>query len=486
MKKESIRGSIISGLVWKFAERIGAQGIGFIVSIVLARLLSPQDYGLISLITIFLAVSTVFIQSGFGTALIQKKDADNIDFSTVFYFNIMISLIFYFLLYIISPYIAKFYNEPTLTTIVRVMSMSLIISAVNNVQHAYVSKTMQFKRFFYSTLVGTILSGFLGVAMAYMGFGVWAIVAQQLFNTLVDTIVLWFTVRWRPQLVFSIERLKGLFSFGWKLLISGLIDTLYNNIYGLLIGKIYNPSLLGLYNRGNQFPNLIVSNIDGPIQSVLLPALSEEQDNKERLKSMVRRAIVTSSFIIYPMMIGMAAVAKPMIMILLGEQWLGCVFFLQISCISLAFWPVHTANLQAINAVGRSDIFLKLEIIKKILGISVLVISIPFGINVMVIGGACTSFIATIINAFPNKKLLGYSFVEQWKDLIPSLVLSLGMGIVVMSVELLGFNSYITLLIQIPVGALTYFGVAYLLKFECFTYLLSMINNKTRKVQLIN
>ena len=486
MKKESIRGSIISGLVWKFAERIGAQGIGFIVSIVLARLLCPEDYGLISLITIFLAVSGVFIQSGFGTALIQKKDADNIDFSTVFYFNILMSLIFYFLLYIISPYIAKFYNEPNLTRIVRVMSISLIISAVNNVQHAYVSKTMQFKRFFYSTLVGTILSGFLGVAMAYMGFGVWAIVAQQLFNTLVDTIVLWFTVRWRPQLVFSIERLKGLFSFGWKLLISGLIDTLYNNIYGLLIGKIYNPSLLGLYNRGNQFPNLIVSNIDGPIQSVLLPALSEEQDNKERLKSMVRRSIVTSSFIIYPMMIGMAAVAKPMIMILLGEQWLGCVFFLQISCITLAFWPIHTANLQAINAVGRSDIFLKLEIIKNILGIVVLVISIPFGIKVMVIGRAIQGFICTIINAFPNKKLLGYSFVEQWKDLIPSLVISLLMGLLVMLVELLGFNSYITLLIQIPVGALTYFGLAYILKFECFTYLLSMINNRTRKVQPIN
>ena len=486
MKKESIRGSIISGLVWKFAERIGAQGIGFIVSIVLARLLCPEDYGLISLITIFLAVSGVFIQSGFGTALIQKKDADNIDFSTVFYFNILMSLIFYFLLYIISPYIAKFYNEPTLTTIVRVMSISLIISAVNNIQHAYVSKTMQFKRFFYSTLVGTVLSGFVGVGMAYMGFGVWAIIAQQLFNSLVDTIVLWFTVKWRPQLVFSIERLKSLFSFGWKLLISGLIDTLYTNIYGLLIGKIYNPSLLGLYNRGNQFPNLIVSNINGPIQSVLLPALSEEQDNKEKLKAMVRRAIVTSSFIIYPMMIGMAAIAKPMVTILLGEQWLGCVFFLQISCITLAFWPIHTANLQAINAVGRSDIFLKLEIIKKILGITVLVASIPFGINIMVIGGACTEFICTIINAFPNKKLLGYSFVEQWKDLIPSLILSLIMGLAIMLAELLDLNSYITLLIQIPLGAIIYFGLAYLLKFECFTYLLSMINNRTRKVQPIN
>lgn len=478
MKKEIMRGSIISGLVWKFAERIGAQGVGFIVNIVLARLLCPEDYGLISLITIFLAVSSVFIDSGFGTALIQKKDADNIDFSTVFYFNIAISLILYLLLYIVSPYISKFYNEPILIPIIRVMSLSLIISAINNIQRAYVSKTMQFKLFFYSTLVGTILSGFVGVAMAYMRFGVWAIVAQQLFNTLVDTIVLWFTVKWRPQLVFSMERLKGLFSFGWKLLASSLLDTLYNNIYGLLIGKIYNPSLLGLYNRGNQFPNLIVNNINGPIQSVLLPALSEEQNNKERLKAMVRRSIVTSSFIIYPIMIGMAAIAKPMVTILLGEQWLGCVFFLQISCITLAFWPIHTANLQAINAVGRSDIFLKLEIIKKVLGISVLVISIPFGISVMVIGRACLGFVSTIINAFPNKKLLGYSFVEQWKDLIPSLVLSLFMGVVVMSVELLGFSSYITLLIQIPVGAITYFGLAYLFKFECFNYILNILKEK--------
>lgn len=469
---------IIYGLFWKFAERIGSQGIGFIVSIILARLLYPEDYGLIALISIFLSVSSVFVQSGFGSALIQKKTADSIDFSTVFYFNIFMAVIFYILLYMLAPYIAKFYNEPTLIPIIRFMSISLIISGVNNVQHAYVSKTMQFKRFFYSTLVGTIFSGFLGVCMAYMGFGVWAIISQQLFNSLVDTIVLWFTVKWRPQLVFSLERLKSLFSFGWKLLISSLIDTLYINIYGLLIGKIYNSSLLGLYNKGNQFPSLIVDNINGPIQGVLLPALSEEQDNKERLKAMVRRSIVTSSFIIYPIMVGMAAIAKPMVTILLGEKWLGCVFFLQISCITLAFWPIHTANLQAINAVGRSDIFLKLEIIKKILGISVLVISIPFGINIMVIGRAFTSFIGTIINAFPNKKLLGYSFVEQWKDLIPSFILSLVMGLMVMSIELLGFNSYITLLMQIPIGGVSYFGLAYFFKFECFTYLLNMIKNK--------
>lgn len=478
MESLGMKTKILSGLLWKFAERIGAQGVGFIVSIILARLLSPEDYGLISLITIFISISSVFVSSGFGNALIQKKDADEIDFSSVFFFNIFMSIMLYIILFLMSPNIADFYGKSELIPVIRVLGLSLIISGINNMQSAYVSKTMEFKKFFYSTLIGTILSAFVGIAMAYRGYGVWALVVQQLSNSLVDTIVLWFTVKWRPKMIFSIKRLKLLFSFGWKLLISGLIDILYNNIYGLLIGKIYNPYLLGLYNRGNQFPNIIVSNINGPIQSVLLPALSEEQDNKERLKAMVRRSIVTSSFIIYPMMVGMAAIAKPMVTILLGEQWLGCVFFLQISCITLAFWPIHTANLQAINAVGRSDIFLKLEIIKKVLGISVLIISIPFGINVMVIGRACQGFISTIINAFPNKKLLGYSFVEQWKDLIPSLVLSLFMGVVVMFVELLGFSSYITLLIQIPVGAITYFGLAYLFKFECFNYILNMLKEK--------
>lgn len=485
MTQKNLKKKVLSGLFWKFAEKIGAQGVGFIVSLCLARLLSPSDYGLISLITIFISVSSVLVSSGFGNALIQKKNADDEDFSSVFYFNIFMSTILYLLLFISAPYIARFYNRTELTSIIRVLSLSLIIYGVNNVQQAYVSKTMQFKRFFYSTIIGTILSGFIGVFMAYKGFGVWALVAQQLSNSIIDTTVLWFTVKWRPKLIFSIQKLRELFSFGWNLLISSLIDTLYNNIYGLLIGKIYNSSMLGLYNRGNQFPMLIISNINAPIQSVLLPALSEEQDNKERLKSMVRRSIVTSSFLVFPMMIGMAAIAKPLIIILLTEKWLGCVFFLQMSCINLAFWPIHTANLQAINAIGRSDIFLKLEIIKKILGILILIISIPFGINVMVIGKAVQSFICSIINAFPNRKLLGYSFTEQWKDLIPSLLLSLFMGVIVLSVELIGLNSYITMIIQIPLGGVIYFGLAYLLKFECFNYIISIIKPKFKKSKSI-
>lgn len=481
MSNNTTRGKVIKGLFWKFAEKIGAQGVGFIVSLCLARLLSPSDYGLISLITIFISVSSVLVSSGFGNALIQKKNTDDEYFSSVFYFNIFMSTILYLLLFISAPYIARFYNRMELTSIIRVLSLSLIIYGINNVQQAYVSKTMQFKRFFYSTIIGTILSGFIGVFMAYKGFGVWALVAQQLSNSIVDTTVLWFTVKWRPKLIFSIKKLKELFSFGWNLLMSSLIDTLYNNIYGLLIGKIYNSSTLGLYNRGNQFPMLIISNINAPIQSVLLPALSEEQDNKERLKSMVRRSIVTSSFLIFPMMVGMAAIAKPLIIILLTEKWIGCVFFLQMSCISLAFWPIHTANLQAINAVGRSDIFLKLEIIKKILGISTLIITIPFGINVMVIAKTVVAFISSIINAFPNKKLLGYSFIEQWKDLIPSLLLSLFMGAIVLSVELLGLNSYITMMIQIPLGGIIYLGLAYMLKFECLDYVITLVKPKFKR-----
>lgn len=356
---------VLSGLWWKMLERIGAQGIGFIISLLLARMLTPSDYGKISLITVFIAIANVFVVSGFGTSLIQKKDADNLDFSSVFYFNVFFSLIFYILIYFCAPIIANFYNDISLIQIIRVLAVSIIISGLNNVQRAYVSKTMQFKKFFYSTLIGTIISGIVGVFCAYEGYGVWAIVAQQLSNQIIDTIVLWFTVGWKPEKKFSITRLKGLFSFGWKLLVSGLLDTLYNNIYSLVIGKFYDSETLGLYNRGYQFPNIIMSNINGPIQSVLLPAMSEVQDNKERVKEMTRRSIVTSTFIIFPMMVGMAAVAEPMVRLLLTDKWIACVPYLQISCITLALWPIHTANLQAINAIGRSDIFLKLEIIKK-------------------------------------------------------------------------------------------------------------------------
>lgn len=475
------RERVFAGVVWKFAERIGAQGVGLIVSIALARLLSPEAYGTIALIQIFITILSVFVSSGFGSALMQKQKADDLDYSSVFYFQILFSIVLYGILFVVSPLIAKFYENQELTAVLRVLGISLIINGINNVQHAYVSKTLQFKRFFFSTLVGTVTSGIVGIIMAYKGFGVWALVAQQLINAIMDVTILWFTVKWRPILAFSIKRLKYLFAFGWKLLISSLIDVLYTNLYGLLIGKIYDSNALGLYNKGRQFPNLIISNINGPIQSVLLPTIATEQDNKERVKSMVRRSIVTSSFIIFPVMIGMAAISKPIIIILLTDKWSACIPIMQISCITMALLPIHTANLQAITAMGRSDVFLKLEIIKKILGITVLIGSIPFGLYGMVWGGALVSVITTFINAYPNKKLLDYSGIEQWKDIMPSLVLSLVMGSLVLAIELLKWNIYITIVIQCIVGIVFYLGMAKIFKFECYQYLIEILRKRKKK-----
>ena len=284
---------------------------------------------------------------------------------------------------------------------------------------------MQFKKLFFSSSIAITISGILGIILAYSGFGVWALVAQQLLNQIIIVIVLLIILKWYPKLVFSFKRIKILFRYGWKLLLSSLIDTIYMNIRSLIIGKIYHPAILGFYNRGDQFPQIIVSNINGAIQSVMLPALSNEQENKEKVKNMVRRAIVTSSFIIFPMMIGLAVVAEPVVKILLTDKWLACVPFMQIFCISYALWPIHTANLQAINALGHSEIYLKLELVKKILGTVILVISLFFGVYAIAIGTLVSGVISTFINAHPNKKLLNYSYIEQIKDILPSLFLVL-------------------------------------------------------------
>ena len=287
--------TVISNLVWRFAERCGAQLVSFIVSIVLARILAPEDYGTIALVTVFTAILQVFVDSGIGTALIQKKDADEIDFSSVFYFNFVVCLILYLGMFSAAPFIADFYGDVTLVPVIRILSLTIVISGVKGIQQAYVSRNMLFKRFFFSTIGGTIFSAVLGIAMAYAGFGIWALVAQQLSNTFIDTLILWITVRWRPTKSFSWTRLKYLLSFGWKLLVSSLLDTAYNNLRNLIIGKMYSSSDLAFYNQGDKFPKVIVTNINASIDSVLLPTMSSAQDDKERVKQMTRRAIKTST-----------------------------------------------------------------------------------------------------------------------------------------------------------------------------------------------
>lgn len=471
------KNTVIKSLIWKFMERCGVQGVQFVLSIILARLIAPEDYGLLALLLVFIQIANVFIQSGFNTALIQKKEADEIDFSSVFYFSIFVAAILYALLYFTAPLIADFYNQEKLCPLLRVLSITLFFGAVNSVQAAYVSKNMQFKRFFFSNMGAIIISGGLGLFLALNGKGAWALIGQQLSYGASACIINWFTVKWRPKLVFSYKRLKSLFGFGCKLLISSLLDTVFRNIYNLIVGKIYDSKTLGFFNKGHQFPQIIATNLDGSIQSVMLPTLSANNDNVKEVKKITRRSISTSAYVLMPCMFGLAAVAEPLVRVLLTDKWLPCVPFLQLACISYALYPIHTANLTGINALGRSDIFLKLEIIKKCITVLNILITLPLGIYAMAIGQVVSGFISTFINAFPNKKLMDYSYFEQWKDLSPAFILSILMGGAVYPIKIIPIAPIFILISQVALGVLLYVVISKIFKLESFTYLLDTIKN---------
>lgn len=475
------KSKVFSGLIWKFGERITAQLISLLVSIILARLLSPDEYGAVAIVMIFITLANVFVSSGFGNALIQKKDADNLDFSSVFYINIAIGIALYIVIFCIAPFVANFYDMPILSPTLRVLGIRIVIASINSVQQAYVSRNMLFKRFFWSTLFGTLVSGIVGVVMAYHGFGVWALVAQYLTNTCTDTVVLWFTVRWRPCLQCSFSRAKGLFSYGWKLLLSGLLDTGYKQLRSLIIGRKYSSSDLAYYNQGDKYPALLVTNINASISSVIFPAMAQCQDDRTKVKSMTRRAIQISSFVLWPCMLGVAAIAKPLVVFLLTDKWLPCVPYIRIFCFTYGLWPIHTANLQAINAVGRSDLFLKLEISKKIVGMVAILVSMNYGPLVMAYSLVVTDLIATVINAFPNKELLNYGYFEQIKDMMPSFVIALVMALIIYPIQNLDFSNIITIIIQVLLGASIYITLAILTKQKSLTYLLGLIEKHKRK-----
>ncbi len=473
MPEDNLKTSVLSSLFWKSLERGGVSGIQLIIQIILARLLLPEDYGIIALIVVFISISQTFVQSGLGTALIQKREVTDEDYSSVFYLTLLVALGFYSILFLAAPFIAAFYNQPLITPILRVLGLTLFFGAVNTIQNAVIARKFQFKKLFVSSVGAVLLSGVVGIAMAYTGYGVWALVGQQFTAITVLCAIMWLTVKWRPKLLFSLARVKELFSFGWKLLVSGLIDVTYNNI-NLVIGKLY-PANIPDFTKGQEFPNLLVTNINSSIQAVMFPAYARCQDNRVQVKQIMRRALVTSSFLVFPAMAGLAAVAKPLVLLLLTEKWLFAVPFLQIFCAVYALWPIHTVNLQAINALGRSDVFLKLEIIKKALGLSVLAFTIPIGIYAIALGMVVTGIIATFINAYPNKLLLDYSVTEQWKDLMPALILSLLMCSVTYSVLFLGQPVWVTLILQIGVGVLVYMGFAWLLKLESLMYLVDTV-----------
>lgn len=474
---------LLNNFIWKFAERISAQLISTVVSIVLARLLMPKDYGVISIVMIFITLANVFVSDGFGTALIQKKDPKAEDYFSVLYFNIVFSCVLYLGLYFLSPTIASFYGDgyEILTPVLRVLGLRIILTAINSVQQAYISKKMMFRKFFISTIFGTIASAIVGLAMAFAGFGVWALVAQYLVNTTVSTLVLLFVLKKKLQFVFSFNSLRTLFPFGARILGRGLLITGFEEVRALIIGKVYSSSDLAFYDKAKNFPVLIVGNVNSSIGAVLFPKMSNEQDNLYQLKETTRNSVRFSSYVMFPLMIGLAAVAETFVAVLLTEKWLPCVPLMQLLCIVYLFQPIHTANMQAIKAIGRSDIYLKLEVFKKIIELIVLVFVFQINVVAIAIGMALCATAFTFVNAYPNIKLLGYSFKEQLSDILPNLMMSLLMAFAVVFVGILPMQGFFKLTIQVLVGGISYILLSILTKNVQFAFIKTLILSKIRK-----
>lgn len=463
---------------WKLLERFSVQGSQFIIQVLLARMLSPEHYGALAIMMIFINTANVIIQNGFNTALIQNQDVNDDDFSSVFWSVLGISCLIYVFLYVTSPYISSFYGMPYLDKPFKIICLILIPGALNSVQLSIIRRNMDFKKEFTSNLVSIILSGFVGVTLAYLGFGLWALVGQTLLNTVIACITMWAVVGWRPAFRFNKHKVGKLFNYGYKLVLAGLLDTLSSNLSGLIIGAKYSSASLGYYTRGNQFPNAIMGALNSAVQSVMLPALSMLQDDRLEAKKLMRKAMILSGFFVFPMMAMLAGIAKPMVQLVLTEKWLPCVPYLQIFCFSYAFWPVHTSNLQAINAMGRSDIFLRLEIYKKILGWCALAVAVfcfddPISI-------ASTSIVMTLIgcfiNCYPNKYLLKYSYNEQMKDILPYFGLSIAIFLLLINMENMQYSQIIVIACQLTTGTLVYLALCHCLKLYAYTE----ITNKIR------
>lgn len=467
----------LSNLLWKFAERMSAQIVTFVVSVVLARLLDPSDYGAIAMVNVFIAIANVFVSDGLGSALIQKKNADSLDFSSVLYFNIGLSIVLYVVLFFCAPFISVFYGEgyEILTPVLRVLGLKLILASINSVQQAYVSRNMIFRKFFWATFVGTVLSAVVGIVMAYQGFGIWALVGQYLTNSTVDTIVLGISLKKKPLLRFSFERVKTLAKYGIHILGTGLLIESYTNIRNLIVGKIYSSDSLAYYNKGDQFPSLFVTNINSSISAVIFPRLSQEQDNPDKVKELMRSFIRLSMFIMSPLLIGLAGIAKPLVTVLLTEKWLPCVFFLQVFCLNHLLRPVHTANIQATKAIGRSDITLKVEFIKKTVEIVSLLLVMRMSVEAIAINMVLMSFLFVAVNAYPNQKLIGYSIGEQIKDMLPSLLMSGIMFGCISLIGLLDISNIGKLFLQITMGFSVYLLISIVTNNREYHYCINLL-----------
>lgn len=438
---------------------------------------------MLSIMVIFTTLANVFVQQGFNTALIQNKDVTEEDYSSVLWVSIGIATILYGGIFAATPLIGSFYNMPDIVAPMRVLALMLFPGALNSVQLAKISREMDFKKVFFSNIGGVVVSGVVGIIIAYMGGGLWALVAQTLLNVIVVCLVMRFTVRLKIKFIINWRRVKTLFSYGWKLLVSSLLDTLYQDLRSLVIGKKYDSGTLGYYNRGKQFPQFIMGAVNGAVQSVMLPAMSADQDDRIRVKGMMRTSINMSAYVIFPMMAGLAAVAEPLVILLLTDKWLPCVPYMQVYCFTMAFYPVHSCNLQAINARGRSDLYLKLEIIKKAYGIVALVIAVACFDSPLAIAmtGLITTWIGWFVNSWPNKKLLGYSMKEQMVDLLPSMLMSVLMAGCVLMIGMIEIHVLLKLALQIITGIAVYILMSAIVKPEPYKMVMSRVSGIVKR-----
>jgi len=478
----TLKQKTVNGLLWSFIENFSKQGITFIVGIILARLLTPEEFGLIGMITIFIAISTSVINSGFSQALIRKKDCTDTDYSTVFYFNLLVGVVLFAILFFAAPLIAGFFNEPQLTKLVKVLASVLVIDAFTIIQRTKLTKRIDFKLQTKISVIADIVSGVAGIAMAYTGFGVWSLVARQIIQRALNALLLWVWNRWIPLLVFSKESFKELFSFGSRLLVSGLIDTAYRNIYLLVIGKFFSAAELGYFTRSEQFQKLPSQNINAVIQRVTYPVLSSMQDDKSRLKNNYQKLIRSTMLITFVLMLGMAAVAEPMIITLIGEKWRPSIIYLQMLSFVGMMYPLHALNLNMLKVSGRSDIFLKLEIIKKILAVPTIVIGVIWGIKIMIAGMMVNTLIAYYLNSYWSGRFIGYSFKQQVTDILPSFSLALTMAVAVYLLGLiLPFSMLLKLILQIGAGAAIVFLFCELTQFKDYIFVKNLIVEKIKE-----
>ena len=466
--------AVLQGVFWKFAERIIAQCVSLIVSIILARLLSPSEYGIISLVTVFITIANIFVTSGFGMALIQKIDADETDYSSVFYFNLAFSFVLYLILFFLAIPISQFYEIPLLKPVLRVLALSIPLMGINSIQQAYISRKMEFKKFFKATFIGTVISAFVGIGMAYLGFGVWALVAQTLTNNLIDTIILHLSIDLKIRRVFSIKRIKTLLNYGWKLLVQSLIVQLYSGLRSLIIGKIYTTEDLAYYTKGNQLPNLISSNIDTAINTALFPAMARAQESLYTVKNMARKTTQVSSYIMEPILIGFIAVAEPFISLLLTDKWLLAVPFLRIECLILLFRAPQTAILQGLKAIGKSDSVLKCDLPIRIFGLLILLISVRYGVIIFALSEILTTIFGTILYSRAAKKYLCYKYSEIVSDFGINMIIAAAMGVIVWWIGIiLPCSDALKILIQITSGFVLYIMISILTNNQNLKYVLN-------------